>query len=135
MFRAARDVLRQVIVRRVSRGLDLAGDLGVRIRLASSVGALNALAERLVPSCPPLAESLSAMIKLADCGDWHVARWYAQNALRDAFRFSLAKTLNVKTRYALMRLITASAGLANLVLPCGVRFQVVNGCCCADMPQ
>ena len=53
-FGAARDVLRQVIVRRVSRGLDLAGDLGVRIRLASLVGALNALAERLVPSCPPL---------------------------------------------------------------------------------
>ena len=52
VFRAARDVLRQVIVRRVSRGLDLAGDHGVRIRLASSVGALNALAERLVPSCP-----------------------------------------------------------------------------------
>lgn len=51
VFRAARDVLRQVIARRVLRGLDLASDLGVRIRLASSVGALNALAERLAPSC------------------------------------------------------------------------------------
>lgn len=53
VFGAARDVLRQVIVRRVSRGLDLAGDLGVRIRLASSVGALNALAGAPCPFLPP----------------------------------------------------------------------------------
>lgn len=47
--------------------------------------------------------------------------------------FSLAKTPNIKTRHAPMRLLTASAGLANLVLSCDVRFRVVNGCCCADM--
>ena len=32
------------------------------------------------------------MTKLADCGGRHAAHRYAQNALSDVFRFSLAKT-------------------------------------------
>lgn len=30
-------------------------------------------------------------------------------------------------------MLVSNEGLADLVLPCDVRFQVVNGRCCADM--